>query len=168
MEIYTDGRENHEIDIRQRGETNGKINFTVTIDGFPYKISANKLIDGRLEITHGDKTFRCLISENNDEILVFYEGHSFKLKRIESGNTISDEQGLVAEKVIAPMPSIIVQYLVSVGDKVKTNQKVLIIEAMKMQNTLVAPYDGIVKALCFKNGDQVDEGAELIIIEKEG
>ena len=108
-----------------------------------------------------------MISENKDERLVFFEGHSFKLKKIESGSQISDDQGLVADKVIAPMPGIIIKYLVSAGEKVKANQKVLIIEAMKMQNTLVAPYEGIVQELCYSNGDQVDEGSELIIIKKE-
>jgi 3-methylcrotonyl-CoA carboxylase alpha subunit len=167
MDIYTDGRVQHEIDIRQKKEANGKVYFTVTIDGFPYKVTANKLIDGRIEITHNNKTFKCFITEEEDERHVFFDGHSFKLKKIESGTMLTDEEGLVANKVVAPMPGVIIKYLVSTEDKVKVNQKLLIIEAMKMQNTLVAPYAGTIKELCFKEGDQVDEGAELIIIEKE-
>ena len=64
------------------------------------------------------------------------------------------------------MPSVIIQYLVTEGENVKANQKLYIIEAMKMQNTLVAPYDGVVSKLLFKDGDQVQEGAELLIIDK--
>ena len=165
MEIYTDGRDRHEIDIRRKKES-GKDIFTVTIDGFPYKVTANKLNDGKIEFNFNNKTYRCVVAEKDDERFVFYEGHSYKLKKIQSGDILSDDQGLIADKVVAPMPGVIIQYLVKEGEEVKVNQKVLIIEAMKMQNTLVAPYAGVVKKIYFKDGDQVDDGTELLIIDK--
>ena len=65
------------------------------------------------------------------------------------------------------MPGVIIQYLVGEGEEVRANQKVLILEAMKMQNTLVAPYDGTISKILFKAGDQVQEGTELLLIDKK-
>ena len=166
MEIYDDGTNKYEIDVKKKIE-NGKEYFVITVDGFPYRVDAKKLKDGRLEFTLNDKIFKALVTKEGDFRQVFHEGHSFKVKKSEVSSLVTDDQGLMSNKVIAPMPSVIIQYLVNEGEEVKVNQKVIIIEAMKMQNTLVAPYDGVVRKLFFKNGDQVNEGAELLSIEKK-
>lgn len=167
MNIYSDGRVQHEVEVRQRKDNDGQLYFVVTIDGFPYKVKGKRLSDGRVEINHNGKTFKCHVTEDRDERHVFFEGRAFKLKKIETGSLVDDNDGLVAEKVAAPMPSVIVKYLVSVGDQIKVNQKLLVLEAMKMQNTLVAPYNGTIKKIFFNEGDQVDEGVELLKIEKK-
>ena len=165
MEIYDDGKNKYEIDIKKKVEK-GKEYFIISVDGFPYRVDAKKLNDGRLEFTFDDQTFKALVTKDGDYRLVFHEGHSFKVKKSESASYVTDDQGLIADKVLAPMPGVIIQYLVKEGDNVKANQKVLIIEAMKMQNTLVAPYEGMISKIPFKPGDQVQEGTELITIKK--
>jgi len=67
-------------------------------------------------------------------------------------------------KVLAPMPGMIIRYLVSVDDKVKAGDTLLILEAMKMQNTISAPVDGVVKAISFGAGDSVNKGDILAVI----
>jgi len=68
-------------------------------------------------------------------------------------------------KVLAPMPGMIIRYLVSVDDKVKAgNTTLLILEAMKMQNAISAPVDGVVKAINFGAGDSVNKGDILAVI----
>jgi len=67
-------------------------------------------------------------------------------------------------KVLAPMPGMIIRYLVSVDDKVKAGDALLILEAMKMQNTISAPVDGVVKAINFGPGDSVNMGDILAVI----
>ena len=166
MEIFDDGKNKYEIDFKKKIDEDGKEHFVITVDGFPYRVYAKKLNDGRLEFSINDHTFKALVTKDGDYRLVFHEGHSFKVKRSESSSLVTDDQGLMTDKVSAPMPSVIIQYLVNEGDKVKANQKVLILEAMKMQNTLVAPYEGTVSKILFKAGDQVQEGAELLIINK--
>ena len=66
--------------------------------------------------------------------------------------------------VIAPMPGQIKAILVREGDKVTTGQKLLIMEAMKLENKLPATRDGIVKQILVRDGDIVSQGQELIII----
>jgi biotin carboxyl carrier protein len=68
------------------------------------------------------------------------------------------------EGVIAPMPGQIKAILVREGDKVTTGQKLLIMEAMKLENKLPASRDGIVKQILVRDGDIVSQGQELIII----
>jgi len=67
-------------------------------------------------------------------------------------------------KVLAPMPGMIIRYLVNVADKVKAGDTLLILEAMKMQNTISAPVDGVVKAVGFGPGDSVNMGDILAVI----
>jgi pyruvate carboxylase subunit B len=67
-------------------------------------------------------------------------------------------------KVLAPMPGMVIRYLVSVDDKVKTGDTLLILEAMKMQNNISAPVDGVVKAITFGAGDSVNKGDILAVI----
>jgi oxaloacetate decarboxylase alpha subunit/pyruvate carboxylase subunit B len=64
----------------------------------------------------------------------------------------------------APMPGMIVSYEKNVGDQVKKGDTVVILEAMKMENALPAPVEGVVKAINFKSGDSVPKNAVLCII----
>lgn len=66
--------------------------------------------------------------------------------------------------LLAPMPGMIVKYLKSVGDAVSKGETIVVLEAMKMENALNAPCDGVVKAVPFKSGDTVAKGASLCVI----
>jgi acetyl-CoA carboxylase biotin carboxyl carrier protein len=67
--------------------------------------------------------------------------------------------------VEAPFPGTILQILVSVGDTVKEDEEILIIEAMKMENPIAAPSDGQVKEIKVKVRDEVKTGQVLIVLE---
>jgi biotin carboxyl carrier protein len=69
-----------------------------------------------------------------------------------------------ADGIIAPMPGQIKAILVREGDKVKAGQKILIMEAMKLENKLPATRDGVVKHILVRDGDIVSQGQELIVI----
>jgi pyruvate carboxylase subunit B len=63
------------------------------------------------------------------------------------------------------MPGLIVDYRVKPGDKVNPGDIVVILEAMKMENSLEAPVAGTVKECYFKAGDTVSKDAVLLTIE---
>jgi 3-methylcrotonyl-CoA carboxylase alpha subunit len=63
------------------------------------------------------------------------------------------------------MPGKVIQVMVEAGARVKKGQPLLILEAMKMEHTITAPADGMVKEINFAAGEQVLEGAELITLE---
>jgi pyruvate carboxylase subunit B len=64
----------------------------------------------------------------------------------------------------APMPGMIVSYEKKVGDHVKKGDTVVILEAMKMENALPSPVEGVIKSISFKSGDSVPKNAVLCII----
>ncbi len=69
-------------------------------------------------------------------------------------------------RLTAPMPGKVVSFAVQAGDKVERGQPLAVMEAMKMEHTIAAPADGVVAELLYAPGDQVDEGAELLRLEK--
>lgn len=67
--------------------------------------------------------------------------------------------------VKSPLPGVILDIKVNVGDEVKKGQLVVILEAMKMENSINADRDGKVTAINVSKGDSVLEGTDLVIIE---
>jgi pyruvate carboxylase subunit B len=68
------------------------------------------------------------------------------------------------EAIVAPMPGMVIQYEVKVGDKVKAGDLVVVFEAMKMQNNIPSPIDGTVTAINFAPGDSVAKDAVMAVI----
>lgn len=68
--------------------------------------------------------------------------------------------------LVAPMPGIISKILTSIDSKVTANEPLLILEAMKMEHTIVAPHAGIVTNLEFSAGDSVELGSILLKLEE--
>ncbi len=66
--------------------------------------------------------------------------------------------------VTSPLPGVILEVSVKVGDVVKRGDKVIVLEAMKMENVIEATADGTVTAIKVDKGDSVLEGAPLVII----
>ena len=67
--------------------------------------------------------------------------------------------------ICAPMPGKVVKALVAVGDEVVEGQGVIIVEAMKMENELRSPRDGVVRELLVEQGSSVDAGQKLVVID---
>jgi len=78
-------------------------------------------------------------------------------------------QAGVKDKIFAPMPGKIVKIQVEVGQEVVEKQPMVIVEAMKMENQVICRAKGIVKAINFADGDQVDTETPIIelAIEEE-
>jgi len=75
------------------------------------------------------------------------------------------EEGEIAIK--APMPGMIIEYKVKEGDSVKAGNIVVVIEAMKMENSLTSPSDGVIKKINFHPGSSVSKDEVLCIIAKQ-
>jgi len=74
-----------------------------------------------------------------------------------------DDGHAAADVFTAPMHGVIVKLLAEVGQAVAKGEPLLIMEAMKMEHTIRAPQDGIVKAFYFQQGEQVGGGEELLV-----
>ena len=74
-------------------------------------------------------------------------------------------RGVTGEVTVkAPMPGLVAQVLVQAGDTVERGQRVVVLEAMKMQNDLLSPRGGIVRAVKTSQGEAVNLGQPLVII----
>lgn len=72
----------------------------------------------------------------------------------------------VTDEVYAPMPGIMLEVQVALGDEVKQGDFLCVLEAMKMENALTAPRDGVIKSVEVAVGDTVDKGKLLIEFEE--
>jgi 3-methylcrotonyl-CoA carboxylase alpha subunit len=78
---------------------------------------------------------------------------------------VSDEQQTNEDRVVAPLPGIVVALLAQEGAALEKGAPILTLEVMKMEQTLRAPYAGVLKKIRCKVGDIVQEGVELAEIE---
>lgn len=87
--------------------------------------------------------------------------------RTESGQKIISKPSVQtsASTIKSPLPGVIVDIRVKVGDTLKSDDVVVILEAMKMENDIHAGKSGVVKAINVNKGDSVLEGTDLVVIE---
>ncbi|MGA2997978.1 acetyl-CoA carboxylase biotin carboxylase subunit [Bradyrhizobium sp.] len=76
-----------------------------------------------------------------------------------------DEEQVGEDRIVAPLPGTVVALLAEVGTKLEKGAPILTLEVMKMEQTLRAPFAGVLKAIKCKVGDIVGEGVELAEIE---
>ncbi|REH01204.1 acetyl-CoA carboxylase biotin carboxyl carrier protein subunit [Flavobacterium aquicola] len=65
----------------------------------------------------------------------------------------------------APMPGLILEISVTIGQTVKENDNLIILSAMKMENSFLSPRDGVIKSISVKTGEAVEKGQLLIEFE---
>jgi len=98
-------------------------------------------------------------------VVVFREGQAFEFALGSRGTGTS--HGLHDGEIEAPMPGKVTAVEVAAGDKVAKGQRLLTLEAMKMEHSLTAPFDGTVAELSAAQGQQVTEGQLLLRVEAE-
>ena len=100
-----------------------------------------------------------------DGVIVFSDGRAsrFSLPRPDAAADAAEAGGLVK----APMPGKVLSLNVAEGDTVIKGQKLLVLEAMKMEHALAAPRDGVIASVSIAAGDQVGEGDALVTLVEE-
>jgi len=95
-----------------------------------------------------------------DKVHISYKGRTFILDK-PSTAAMRKDVGSTGE-FHAPMPGQVVEVFVTKGQEVEQGQKLLVLEAMKTQQAIAAPFSGIVTELPVQVGDQVNEGDLLV------
>lgn len=103
---------------------------------------------------------------------------TLKVRGVKYTATVKDETELMlerlgmnmkAQKVVkelkAPMPGLVLEVKVAVGDEIKEGDALVVLEAMKMENMLKSPTDAIVKAIKVSKGDAIEKNNVLIEFE---
>jgi len=139
--------------------------FFITYDNTEYKVKAEEIKPGQLKMKIGDRLVKAVITEGNKEKFVFVDGNVYKVKPVEltaTRKTKRKEEGDLS----SPISGKVVSVKTKKGDKVKKGDILMVIEAMKMEYLIRAPFAGKIKKVNFKEKDQIEIGQETVELEK--
>jgi 3-methylcrotonyl-CoA carboxylase alpha subunit len=139
--------------------------FFITYNNSEYKVEGEEVKPGYLKIKLGDRIIKCVISAGEEDKFVFFEGDVFKVKKIEL-TSVKKSKKEDEDNLDSPISGKIVSIKVKKGDKIKKGDILMVIEAMKMEYLIRAPYDGKVTNINFKVNDQIEIGQKTILIDK--
>jgi 3-methylcrotonyl-CoA carboxylase alpha subunit len=122
-----------------------------------YMPDKNKLL-----VTIDREKIEAQIFEEDEEIRIIMNDRTYRVRPL--APNANDDRKTGPSHLMAPMPGRVVSVLVKKNEAVEAGQPLLILEAMKMEHTICAPYAGLVEALPFARGDFCDEGVELVCL----
>lgn len=137
--------------------------FKYIIDGKEYTVEIGNIVDNIAQVI-----------VNGEDFNVEIEAEPEPEKKPVLNKPVANEPEEVSQSatnvntdqaVKAPLPGVITDILVHVGDDVKAGDTVVVLEAMKMANNIEAEKDGKVTAICIKQGESVMEDTPLVVIE---
>lgn len=149
-------------------------NTEISVNSQPFKWDMVEIKDGNFHILYNNRSFNAEVLEAD------YQTKSFLIKINKSKYSISlkdrfdillDQLGMSTANTAkindlkAPMPGLIVDIKVQVGDTVKKGDTILILEAMKMENILKASGDGKIKAIKISAKQNVEKNQVMIEFE---
>jgi Acetyl/propionyl-CoA carboxylase, alpha subunit len=141
------------------------------INGSSFQWDLVEINDGYFHILHQNKSYRAEVVKTDAATKTF----TFKINGRIYAVELKDKFDLLLEKmgmsggasakinnIKAPMPGLIIDLKIKVGDTVKAGDPLLILEAMKMENILKSPGEATVKNVKVKKGDSVEKGQVLV------
>jgi 3-methylcrotonyl-CoA carboxylase alpha subunit len=161
---YRSGDEQHLVLADQRDPRTWRL----SVDGEDREVTLVARRDSALTLLVDDVHERLHVVRADGATLVSWRGRSYRLTPVQplSVDTIGVAGGQHGHANLeAPMPGTIIKVLVEPGAQVVANQPLLVMEAMKMEHTIVAPYAGVVSALPYAAGQLVQGGATLAELE---
>ncbi len=156
--VFVEGETSHAMRIQFLGD-----GLKISLSGKTYALAGERLPDGRLQVNLDGRAFKARAVRDGDDWHVFCEGDYRRLSL--QPELAGADEDIRAGSLAAPMPGKVIKVMTEAGAKVAKGQALLILEAMKMEHTITAPADGVVKEIHYAAGEQVLEGAELISLE---
>lgn len=160
--------EQHDIEILRGDDSK----LTARVDGRVYQLEASEPEPNVYLFKHDNQIHQIFVSPNErsgTSVSVSCAGNDFEIKiydpkRLRGSGAGSGEAGGASE-VKTAMPGKVVRVLAEAGAKIKKGDGVIIVEAMKMQNEMKSPKDGIVREIRFAIGATVNAGDVLAVID---
>mgnify|MGYP000134178105 CR=1 FL=1 len=133
--------------------------FKYKINGNEYAVKLNKLEEKEAEVEVNGTTYQVeLLTEKK-------EAPRPVVKRVTpAASTPRASAPSPAAGIKAPLPGVILDVVVQVGDVVKRGQKVAVLEAMKMENNINSDREGKVLEVKVQKGDSILEGTDIVVI----
>ena len=136
--------------------------FKYTINGNVYKVIINRIEDTTADVEVNGTPYKVEMNKPIKKQVITIN-RPIQTASPTIARPVQTNAG--ASALHSPLPGIILDVAVKVGDTVKKGQKVMVLEAMKMENVINADRDGVIKEVKVNKGDSVLEGADLLIIE---
>lgn len=157
---YIDDK-SHEVKIVEEEE-----GFLISIDNRePFHIDVVDREVGDYAFIYKGRPYEFDVENKETLYNVLFRGNLFSLELFDQKSGVTKSKESDEKKLVSHMPGKIIKIMVQVGDMVSKGQGVIIMEAMKMENELKAPKDGKIKHIHIKEGQTVDAGENLILIE---
>jgi len=144
------------LDISSKGKT-----FTLTLDDKTIQAEVLHVENGKLDLLIDSERVTAYVSSDNAKRWVTVNGQTFVLTK-SSGAKRSGYAHHAAGELTAPMPGQVRAVSVSEGDAVTKGQTLLVLEAMKMEIRVQAPFNGVVQSLTVKVGQTVEREQILV------
>lgn len=168
-------QEHYVVKVDEKYQFNLGIEDANTLDQLDFSENIHGSQKKKIHVLKNNKSFSAEILEKDfieKKYTVKVNGSIYKIAIETPLAKLIKEMGLslgstsVEDEILAPMPGIILEVNVSIGDEVKQGDFLCVLEAMKMENALTAPRDGKIKSVKIAKGDTVEKGKMLIEFHK--
>lgn len=153
--------EKYNLELKRDGEK-----VFAKIDEREYELETSEVEPNVYLFKHNNKIYQVYAAENG---IVNIGNHQLEVNLIDPkrlrGAAGADGNTDGAAEIKTAMPGKVVRILVEIGAEIQKGEGVIVVEAMKMQNEMKAPKDGIIKEIRFSEGTTVNAGDVLVIIE---
>jgi 3-methylcrotonyl-CoA carboxylase alpha subunit len=129
-----------------------------------FAFTSSSTADGGFDLTLDGMKSRIFVVIEGHELYLRTRNGRFDLHWVDPFGG-DDEEQVGEDKIVAPLPGTVVALLAEVGASLEKGAPILTLEVMKMEQTLRAPFAGVLKAIKCRVGDIVQEGVELAEIE---
>ena len=136
-------------------------------DGSAIIVNGEHDQNGAIHASLNNVRKRATVLRDGNRLMIFRDGRADRLDIFDPLAAAGGNEG-AGGGLTAPMPGKIIAVMAKAGQSVAAGDKLVVMEAMKMEHTISAPVTGTIKEVFFDVGDQVDDGAELIAIEEAG
>lgn len=138
--------------------------FKYTINGSTYNVNINSVVDDVADVEVNGTPYHVKMDKPAKKQMVTLKRPAQAPTTASGEPVVKRQTSSVAGAIKSPLPGVILSVDCKVGDVVKRGQKLLVLEAMKMENTIPADRDGKVVDIKVNKGDSVLEGADLVVI----
>jgi 3-methylcrotonyl-CoA carboxylase alpha subunit len=140
--------------------------FVLELDGQATRASGQLQSGGQLRADFGGTRLSVTVVAAGEKRHVFLHGRCHVLSALDPLSHALDAGGAEGG-LTAPMPGKVIALIAKSGQRIAKGAPLLILEAMKMEHTIAAPADGMVRSFRFAVGEQVTDGAELVEFEAD-
>jgi biotin carboxyl carrier protein len=139
------------------------------IEGKEYDVHYQSVVNGCFHLVMNGKSTEVFVATGDQGKHIFVNGRTFFVQDADQLTHRTRRRGPeeTPGEVTPPMPSVVLRIMVKEGEHVKRGQGIVVVSAMKMQTTLVAPSDGTVKRIHTSIDAKVAPGDILVEIEEE-